>query len=389
MSRGAASMACSLKTASRFCATNDSVVSEDLTPKGSLISFVCCISFHSDSHLKSRGSSFSVSGFTRRRRGEGGFLLSRFMAVRPYFECHGTRFHTLHHVKDKRYRKLLDIKIGTADWTRRDNVHTTVIGCYRPAFPRQSTISDTAMVCASNNIFLNGMVGDSLADLTCEKPFMLQGANVPSGKPLHVAVDVDEVLGSFLATLNIFIAERYFLRHNLSEYHVYDFMQIWNCSQIEANQRVHAFFESEHFKDGIFPIPGAYQSLLRLAEYCNLIVITSRQHIIRKPTMDWIEQHFPGIFEEVHFGNHFALHGQARPKSEICRSMGVDILIDDNPRYAVECAEHGIEVLLFDFKESYPWSRTPDGPVHPLITRVRDWMEVELALHARSRSRFS
>ena len=133
----------------------------------------------------------------------------------------------------------------------------------------------------------------------------------------------------------------------------------------------------------------------------------------------------------MHFGNHFALSGSARPKSEICRyvchrqllggweaafschvawstglnavviwilvvsfhercsygrclclsrSLGAEILIDDNPRYAVECAEHGIHVLLFDWDLKYPWSKTPDGPTHPLITRVHNWDAVEAAV---------
>ena len=37
------------------------------------------------------------------------------------------------------------------------------------------------------------------------------------------------------------------------------------------------------------------------------------------------------------------------------------MLIDDNPRYAVECAEAGIDVLLYDWHLSYPWSKTADG----------------------------
>ena len=52
-----------------------------------------------------------------------------------------------------------------------------------------------------------------------------------------------------------------------------------------------------------------------------------------------------------------------------CRSIGAEVLIDDNPSYAVECAQAGIHVLLYDWDHSYPWSKTAEGPTHDLITR--------------------
>ncbi|XP_018481541.1 uncharacterized protein LOC108852534 [Raphanus sativus] len=87
--------------------------------------------------------------------------------------------------------------------------------------------------------------------------------------------------------------------------------------------------------------------------------------------------HFPGLFKQIHFGNHFALHGDSKPKSEICRSFGAEVLIDDNPRYAEECANIGMKVLLFDYENSYPWSKTESVDRHPLVTRVHNWEEVE------------
>lgn len=51
---------------------------------------------------------------------------------------------------------------------------------------------------------------------------------------LQVAVDIDEVLGSFLNSLNTFIVETYQVHYDLSEYYVYDFMKIWKCSQAEG-----------------------------------------------------------------------------------------------------------------------------------------------------------
>ncbi|GLT97168.1 hypothetical protein SLE2022_147490 [Rubroshorea leprosula] len=208
------------------------------------------------------------------------------------------------------------------------------------------------------------------------------GGGVPPGfldrsDKIVVAVDVDEVLGNFVSALNRFIADRYSLNHSVSEYHVYEFFKIWNCSRGEANSRVHEFFETPYFKKGIQPIPGAREVLHNLSRFCNLSVVTSRQNVIKDHTIDWLEKHYPGLFQDIHFGNHFALDGQSRPKSEICRSLGAKILIDDNPRYAIECAEAGVRVLLFDYENSYPWSKMESINEHPLVTKVCNWDEVE------------
>ena len=134
--------------------------------------------------------------------------------------------------------------------------------------------------------------------------------------------------------------------------------------------------------------PGALHSLQRLQESCDLLIVTSRQHIIRQPTLQWIAMHFPDVFQEVHFGNHWALSGESRKKSDICRwvpswhvlfpslchckgfqlilslgcrDIGATVLIDDNPRYAMDCAEAGMQVLLYDWQLAYPWAKTADG----------------------------
>ncbi|GFP97636.1 hypothetical protein PHJA_001907700 [Phtheirospermum japonicum] len=230
----------------------------------------------------------------------------------------------------------------------------------------------------------------------------------PLSDKIMVAVDVDEVLGNFVSALNQFIADRYSLNHSVSEYHVYEFFKIWNCSRDEgiskcaltwvsavdlcilnhacfvsyrtickSDIRVHEFFKTHYFKKGIHPLPGAREALQNLSEIYKLSIVTSRQHVIKEHTVEWIEKHYPGLFQEIHFGNHFALDGQSRPKSEICKSLGAKVLIDDNPRYAIECAEIGMKVLLFDYENSYPWCKSEHIPPHPLVTKVHNWEEVE------------
>lgn len=117
---------------------------------------------------------------------------------------------------------------------------------------------------------------------------------------------------------------------------------------VTADIRVHEFFKTSYFKSGIHPIPGAHKALHKLSKFCNLSVVTyvpirefiqklemteiavinlglsdvlyrSRQNAIKDHTIEWIEKYYPGLFTEIHFGNHFALNGESRPKSDICR----------------------------------------------------------------------
>uniref|UniRef100_A0A7R9Z8Q1 Uncharacterized protein n=1 Tax=Chlamydomonas euryale TaxID=1486919 RepID=A0A7R9Z8Q1_9CHLO len=203
-----------------------------------------------------------------------------------------------------------------------------------------------------------------------------------SGARLRVAVDVDEVLGRFVHALNGYCAESRGMHFEVEDYFEYVYAKVWGVSQDESTEIVHSFFESKHFLDGIPVVPGAYEALCRMAGDVELVVVTSRQHAIEDLTLDWLDANYPALFQEVYFGNHFAKEGVSRKKSEICKSIGAGVLIDDNPGYALECAEAGINVLLYDWEDKYPWSKLPAQKSHPLITVVRNWEEVEEAVAA-------
>lgn len=197
------------------------------------------------------------------------------------------------------------------------------------------------------------------------------------------------VLGRFLHSLNGYVAEAHGIDVSLADYHVYEFAKVWGVSSDAANEIVHAFFDTPHFADGVPPLPGAAPALARMGAYATLAVVTSRQHVIRDATLAWLDAHYPDLFAAggVHFGNHWALDGPSRSKADMCADLGATLLIDDNPRYALECAAAGIDVLLFDERGAYPWAKLPAGAVDAAthgdrITVVRDWAEVEAAVAA-------
>lgn len=160
---------------------------------------------------------------------------------------------------------------------------------------------------------------------------------------------------------------------------------------------MHAFFPSPFFA-GIRPLAGAIETLRAHADHCRYVVVTSRQHSIAKQTLEWLSTHYPGIFADVLFGNHWGPSGTTkRTKLDMCRAAGATLLIDDSPAYAAEVASAGITALLFG---DYPWNRgdrheplvlPPGGGsgaaallpaagategLPPLVHRVSSWAQV-------------
>jgi len=116
------------------------------------------------------------------------------------------------------------------------------------------------------------------------------------------------------------------------------------------------FFDSDDFAK-LRPIDGALEVLRRNASRFSYHIVTSRQSAIEDQTREWVKLHFPGVFDGVHFGNHYSggEGGQPRSKYEICKEIGASLLIDDSIHHTVECAKSGLKgVVLFGH---YRWNR--------------------------------
>lgn len=142
-----------------------------------------------------------------------------------------------------------------------------------------------------------------------------------------------------------------------------------------------AFFESDHFRNSIDPVPNAFETLLRMKEKYSLHVVTARQHLVEDITRAWLDKYYPNIFDEVHFGNHYSKSGKSRSKAEMCKSIGAKVLIDDSMIYATQCALEDISVVLFG---NYAWNqyvdRNPHHHFHDLTIVVNAHMKNEVVI---------
>ena len=63
-------------------------------------------------------------------------------------------------------------------------------------------------------------------------------------------------------------------------------------------------------------------------------------------------------------------------KSDMCKSIGAELLIDDNLHYANDCATSGINAILFG---KYAWNKYEDD-LHENIHHVHHWDDVSDAI---------
>ena len=208
-------------------------------------------------------------------------------------------------------------------------------------------------------------------------------------KPLVIACDIDEVLFPYLSGYVKYYNRVHGTELAVTDFHSYNFTQVHGGTVEYISDLVYAFHDEPEFAE-IEPITGALEAVDRLQQIGELHFVTARQEVIAGKTHDWIKKHFGIEKDRIHLGNHWSKDTDVvtlkRTKSEMCRAIGAEVLIDDAPSYATECAEAGMKVFLFDLDGEYKWNKPT--PIHENITRVHSWPEtvrrIEEIVNART-----
>lgn len=187
-----------------------------------------------------------------------------------------------------------------------------------------------------------------------------------------IAIDIDDVLAANAESFITFSNERWGTRLTVDDYHEH-WPEVWQVDLVEAERRALEWHGSgavaayRHFED-------AKEALIQLAGAYRLVVVTSRRAMLKCETHAWIDKHFPDIFDEIHFAGMWDKPGEDRhkvTKLEVCRAIGSDYLIDDQPKHCVAAANAGVPALLYG---EYPWNRINELPKN--VRRVKNWAEV-------------
>jgi uncharacterized protein len=182
-----------------------------------------------------------------------------------------------------------------------------------------------------------------------------------------IGLDLDDTLVDFREALHAHYNKRYGTNYK-REHFMDNLAQMWNCSDEESVNRVFDFYHSlEHWE--ALPVAGAVDGIKKISQSHTLFIITSKPDELKEKTNEWLNKHFPDMFDRVCFTNQYHGNDPKRTKREICLELGVEIFVDDMLGHADDVACSGIPVLLLDA----PWNH---AVVKSPITRVYSWEEI-------------
>jgi len=191
-----------------------------------------------------------------------------------------------------------------------------------------------------------------------------------------IAVDLDEVLAETARALLSYKKNRInWKRITWNEISSYN---LWEIEKLGINKKKSIwvflwFLLGAWLWNKINPVVGAKTKLKEFKrKWYKLHVVTARHFLLRFATWVWLYINYKHIFDSVEFANFFTRF--STKKSEICKKLWANIIIEDNLENAIECANEWIKVYLID----KPWNQNYDKKKHKWITKVSSWSEIEI-----------
>lgn len=183
-----------------------------------------------------------------------------------------------------------------------------------------------------------------------------------------IAFDLDDVLAAHVEA---------FIDHSNSAYgtsfEIEDYTEhwpsLWGIDEEEMERRAYEFHTHQNVLN--FKVKDEAQAALsKLSSKYDLCIVTARRRHLLEITRTWVEQHFPNVFNDIHFVPIWE-PGNKVTKAEICKQIGADFLVDDLARHCNVAAEGGIKTVMFG---DYSWNR--NDQLLPSVTRCVNWQEL-------------
>jgi len=180
---------------------------------------------------------------------------------------------------------------------------------------------------------------------------------------MKIGIDIDGVIADFVGGFLDFSNKKFGYNHSMEDWKTYDLWDFLPFSKEEGKRLMEEFYE-EGWIDDLNLIEGSKEAIINLLAENEIKLITARPLRWKKGTEVFINKHFSEFSIEV-------LHARAPDdswinKSTICNEKEIEIMIEDNGKYALDCAENGIRVILLNT----PYNQEE---IHENIIRADNW----------------
>jgi uncharacterized HAD superfamily protein len=206
----------------------------------------------------------------------------------------------------------------------------------------------------------------------------------PKTERLTIALDVDDVLHPFNATLRQWCIDQGLANYPWEALVSFNLHEVWNCTEEEAMDRLDRFYASKAFKDsGPPPLMQAVTSIL--AERHRLIAISARPLFLRNFTKAWVFANYPQVKTCRVIGNGPNVrNSQSFTKATYCKLSNVAIIVEDAPYHAKDLLAAHIPVIM----PRYPWNKDFTNTVAGgILYKVDGLADIPKAVEAVSRMR--
>jgi len=133
----------------------------------------------------------------------------------------------------------------------------------------------------------------------------------------------------------------------------FDMGEKLGCPNGEYVDRIFEFYDTKIMKK-LSPVPGAVESIHLLGEEHEIIALTARTDYLEQITQNSIDKYFRDSISDLYLTGEWVGKSDSN-KAKICSERGVDLLVDDRPKYCYEAIEAGVKSILFNLNGNYGW----------------------------------
>ncbi len=193
----------------------------------------------------------------------------------------------------------------------------------------------------------------------------------------HIAIDFDDTLiDTFSSLLTVSHQSGKLLEYrnieDIQNYHIEEDKNI-KLSKNEVDDIWKNYWDKLVIEDDIWEIYGSYKTLRKLIDQwiqCSILTARNKNHEKKKKQTEmWIKLYFPELINRIHYLNNN--EGEWKKKSEICKTLGITLLIDDAFENAIDMVENGLSAILLE----KPWNREITFE-HKNLYRTKNWEEI-------------